>query len=36
MEVVPATTQMEIGPDTTKEELNKILSRYPKTGELKG
>ncbi len=27
---------IEIGRDTTKEELNAILARYPKTGEVKG
>lgn len=26
----------EIGRDTTKEELNKILAEYPRTGEVKG
>jgi len=27
---------IDIGRDTTKEELNAILARYPKTGEVKG
>jgi hypothetical protein len=27
---------VDVGRDTTKEELNQILARYPKTGELKG
>jgi hypothetical protein len=27
---------IEVGRDTTKEELNAILARYPKTGEVKG
>jgi hypothetical protein len=27
---------VDVGRDTTKEELNAILSRYPKTGEVKG
>lgn len=29
-------SKTEIGRDTTKEELNKILAQYPKTGEVKG
>jgi len=28
--------QVDIGRDTTKEELNEILARYPKTNEVKG
>lgn len=27
---------VDVGRDTTKEELNAILARYPKTGEVKG
>jgi hypothetical protein len=27
---------VEIGRDTTKEQLNEILAKYPKTGEVKG
>jgi hypothetical protein len=27
---------VDVGRDTTKEELNSILARYPKTGEVKG
>jgi hypothetical protein len=27
---------VDVGRDTSKEELNQILARYPKTGELKG
>ncbi len=27
---------IDVGRDTTKEELNAILARYPKTGEVKG
>ncbi len=27
---------IDIGRDTTKEELNAILMRYPKTNEIKG
>lgn len=29
-------SDLEVGPDTSKEQLNEILSRYPKTGDLKG
>jgi hypothetical protein len=29
-------SHMEVSRDTSKEELNQILARYPKTGELKG
>jgi hypothetical protein len=29
-------SHVEVGRDTSKEELNQILARYPKTGELKG
>lgn len=29
-------SEVEVGRDTSKEQLNEILSRYPKTGELKG
>lgn len=29
-------SHMEIGRDTSKQDLNKILSRIPKTGEVKG
>jgi len=28
--------QVEVGRDTSKEQLNEILARYPKTGEVKG
>ena len=27
---------VDVSRDTTKEELNAILARYPKTGEVKG
>jgi hypothetical protein len=27
---------IDIGRDTTKEELNAILARYPKTNDVKG
>ena len=29
-------SHVEVGRDTSKEQLNEILARYPKTGELKG
>jgi hypothetical protein len=29
-------SHIDVGRDTTKEELNSILARYPKTGEVKG
>lgn len=29
-------SEVEVGRDTSKEELNAILARYPRTGEIKG
>jgi hypothetical protein len=29
-------SDVEVGRDTSKEELNAILARYPRTGEIKG
>jgi hypothetical protein len=35
-EIAQDFSHVEIGRDTSKEELNAILARYPKTNDVKG
>jgi hypothetical protein len=35
-EIAKEFAHIEVGRDTSKEELNTILARYPKTNDVKG